>query len=243
MKSPTEKGESAIKEFLGHLLLKGAGPETVKMHVAGLKFLYGVTLDRQKVVARIPWPKVPHRTPDILSGSEMLALLKAVSSLVSALAMTTALRSGAAGQRGVPAASRGHRQQAWGHSTHPGADGPCVDSHDGEVRTRQRERKVVPHQVGLQLEATLAGPEAVCQDLGRYSHRVGLSNHRLLTVTDDVRHCAKCGGGNIHSQAFGRPATRDTRYHEWQHNDWQLQKAGPGQPKCAHDRPRCTHAE
>jgi hypothetical protein len=34
MKPPTEMGESAIKEFLGHLLLKGAGPETVKMHVA-----------------------------------------------------------------------------------------------------------------------------------------------------------------------------------------------------------------
>lgn len=94
MKPPTEMGESAIKEFLAHLLLKGAGPETVKMHVAGLKFLYGVTLDRQKVVERIPWPKVPHKKPDILSGSEVLALLKAVSPLVPAMAMTTAYAGG-----------------------------------------------------------------------------------------------------------------------------------------------------
>ena len=94
MKSPAQMGESAIKEYLAHLLLKGAGPETMEMNVAALKFLYGVTLDRQKVVERIPWPKGPHRIPDILSGSEMEALLKAVSSLVAAMAMTTAYAAG-----------------------------------------------------------------------------------------------------------------------------------------------------
>ena len=30
-----------------------------------------------------------------------------------------------------------------------------------------------------------AGPEAVYQYLGRYTHRVGISNHRLVSVTDD----------------------------------------------------------
>jgi hypothetical protein len=146
---------------------------------------------------------------------------------------------------------------------------------------------------------SFAGPESVYQYLGRYTHRVGLSNHRLLSATDeavtfrtrgeevatlhpheflrrfllhvlpdgfvklrhygllapgnvntklvaartvlevrspvpasapaeastselttwaellrrltglDVRHCAKCGG-DIHSRALDRPATRDT---------------------------------
>ena len=73
MKSPAELGENDIKEYLEHLQLKGAGPETLKMHVAALKFLYGVTLDREKEAKRIPWPKVLHRKPDILSGSEVLA--------------------------------------------------------------------------------------------------------------------------------------------------------------------------
>lgn len=31
-----------------------------------------------------------------------------------------------------------------------------------------------------------AGPESVYQYLGRYTHRVGLSNHRLVTATDDA---------------------------------------------------------
>lgn len=94
MKSPSQMGESAIKEYLAHLQLRGAGPETLKMNVAGLKFLYGVTLDRPKVVTRIPWPKVPHKKPDILSGSEMEKVLAAVGSLVPAMALTTAYGTG-----------------------------------------------------------------------------------------------------------------------------------------------------
>ena len=94
MKSPRELGETAIKQYLGHLLLAGAGPEKLKMHVAGVKFLYGVTLDRPKVAERIPWPKVPQKKPDILSGSEVAKLLKAVPSLVPAMALTTAYGAG-----------------------------------------------------------------------------------------------------------------------------------------------------
>lgn len=96
MKPPEELGETAIKEFLAHLLLRGAGPETLKMYVAGLKFLYGVTLDRPKVAARLLWPKVPHKKPDILSGTEVEELLRAAvaASLVSAMALTTAYGAG-----------------------------------------------------------------------------------------------------------------------------------------------------
>jgi integrase/recombinase XerD len=53
-----------------------------------------VTLDRSRVAERIPWPKVPHKQPDILSGSEVAKLLKAVSSLVPAMALTTAYGAG-----------------------------------------------------------------------------------------------------------------------------------------------------
>lgn len=94
MISPRDLGERAIKDFLGHLQMKGAGPETLKMSVAALKFLYGVTLDRPKVAERLPWPKVPHKKPDILSGTEMEKLLGAVKSLVPAVALTAAYAAG-----------------------------------------------------------------------------------------------------------------------------------------------------
>jgi integrase/recombinase XerD len=94
MTSPSEMGETAVKEYLEHLRLKGAGPETLKMNVAALKFLYGVTLDRPKVAERLPWPKVPHKKPDILSGTETEKVLAAVKSLVPAVALTTAYGAG-----------------------------------------------------------------------------------------------------------------------------------------------------
>jgi integrase/recombinase XerD len=94
MKSPRELGEGAIKEYLEHLLLRGAGPETVKMNVAGLKFLYGVTLDRPKVAERLLWPKVPHKKADILAGSEVLKLLGAMKSLVAGMVLATAYGAG-----------------------------------------------------------------------------------------------------------------------------------------------------
>lgn len=94
MKPPTELGESAMKEYLAHLQMRGAGPETLKMNVAGLKFLYGVTLDRPKVADRLLWPKVPQKKPDILSGTEVERVLHLVRGLVPAVALTAAYSAG-----------------------------------------------------------------------------------------------------------------------------------------------------
>ena len=94
MKSPRELGEAEVKEYLAHLQMKGAGPETVKMNVAGLKFLYGVTLDRPKVAERLLWPRVPHKKADILAGSEVLKLLGAMKSLVCGMVLMTAYGAG-----------------------------------------------------------------------------------------------------------------------------------------------------
>jgi site-specific recombinase XerD len=94
MKSPVELDEADIKEFLHRLLELGAGPETLKMHVAGVKFLFGVTLNRPEVAERIPWPKVPRRKPDILSGTEVEKVLRAVLGLAPAAVLTVAYGAG-----------------------------------------------------------------------------------------------------------------------------------------------------
>ena len=96
MVSPREMGLPEIKRYLGHLVYAGASPEKLKMHVAGLKFLYGVTLDRQEVAGKIPWPKVPLKMPDILSLSEVELLLEAAmsASLAPAVVSITAYGAG-----------------------------------------------------------------------------------------------------------------------------------------------------
>lgn len=81
-RSPERMGESEIKEYLIHLIEeKGISPATHHMHVASLKFLYKVTLRRPEAVARVPFPKVPRRLPQILTGSEALRLLSCVTSI------------------------------------------------------------------------------------------------------------------------------------------------------------------
>jgi integrase/recombinase XerD len=96
MLSPKEMGLTEIKDFLGQLARAGSSPETLKMHVAGLKFLYAVTLDREEVADKIPWPKVPHKKPDILSLSEVERVLEAAmaASWVSAMVPIAAYGGG-----------------------------------------------------------------------------------------------------------------------------------------------------
>lgn len=79
---PQKMGELEIRQFLMYLVeTKKVGPATRKMHVAAIKFLYEVTLRRPEVVAAIPWPKVAHGVPEILSGTEVAQLLDAVESI------------------------------------------------------------------------------------------------------------------------------------------------------------------
>lgn len=94
MRRPDELGEEEVKEYLDHLLSTGVSAETLKMQVAGLRFLYGVTLNRPEMAERLPWPTVPHKKPDILSGSEVKKLLAAVRGVVPAMATMTAYGAG-----------------------------------------------------------------------------------------------------------------------------------------------------
>jgi integrase/recombinase XerD len=94
-KPPEQMGELEIRQFLMHLVeTKKAGAARRKMYVAGIKFLYEVTLRRPEVVASIPWPKVAHRMPEILSGSEVTKLLDAVDSLKHRAVLMTAYGAG-----------------------------------------------------------------------------------------------------------------------------------------------------
>ena len=96
-RSPVKLGEREVKEFLLHMVNKeGIGPSTQGIYLAGIKFLYGVTLGRPEVVAGIPYPKRPGRLPDVLSGSEVERLLACITSirprLVSTVMYATGLR-------------------------------------------------------------------------------------------------------------------------------------------------------
>jgi site-specific recombinase XerD len=94
MRSPSDLSEDEVKEYLGYVVSTGASVETLKMQVAAISFLYGVTLGKPELAARLPRPKVPHKQPDILSGSEVKKLLGAMHGAAPAMAATTAYAAG-----------------------------------------------------------------------------------------------------------------------------------------------------
>jgi integrase/recombinase XerD len=92
---PEQMGEQEMRRFLLHLVEeRHIGPAGHKMHVAALKFLYGVTLDRPEVAVRVPWPKVPVKLPDILDGREVERLLGAIESMKYRAVLMTAYGAG-----------------------------------------------------------------------------------------------------------------------------------------------------
>ena len=94
-RSPDLMGEDEIRRFLLHLVrVRKVSPSVQKMHVAALKFLYRITLNRPEEVQRIPYPKARKTLPDVLSQDEILALLRAVQSIKYRTIIATAYATG-----------------------------------------------------------------------------------------------------------------------------------------------------
>lgn len=92
---PQEMGIEEVRAFLLHLQASGeVKPPTQHVYVAGIKFLYAVTLGRPEVAIAIPWPKVPKTLPTILSGTEVEALLEAIPSITYRTIVLTAYGAG-----------------------------------------------------------------------------------------------------------------------------------------------------
>lgn len=95
MKPPTELGEAQIRQYLHHLVdVCKASPFVQKMALAGIKFLYQKTLRRPDEVATIPWPKIPHSLPTILTFDEISRLFDAAVSPLDRAAFQVAFGSG-----------------------------------------------------------------------------------------------------------------------------------------------------
>ena len=90
-----EMGLEEVRTFLLHLSEeRKVRPATQHQYVAALRFLYGTTLGRPELATAIPWPKVPHTLPDILSGTEVEALLEAIGSVKYRAIVLTAYGAG-----------------------------------------------------------------------------------------------------------------------------------------------------
>jgi len=94
-RSPEELEEQEIRAFLLYLVRdRKVSVSNLRMHVAGIKFLYRVTLRTPEKVDQIPWPKGSKKLPEVLTKLEVLRILDQVSSLKYRAIITTAYAAG-----------------------------------------------------------------------------------------------------------------------------------------------------
>jgi len=94
MKPPAQLDREQVRSFFVHLLDRGASSFVVKMHVAAVRFLYERTLGMPEIVVELRYPKTPSPVPEILSGTEVFALLDALASTKLRAAVMTAYGTG-----------------------------------------------------------------------------------------------------------------------------------------------------
>ena len=151
-RSPKALGEAEIRAFLDHLVVeRQLSRSTQRVHVAAIRFLYEVTLDRPFTVQRIPFPRRDgERLPVILSVAEVERLLS-VQPAESPCDLMTLYGAGLRVSEVCALAPRRHRQPA---DVDPGARG---EGRQGSVR------HVEPAALGdvAGVLATAAAPGAV----------------------------------------------------------------------------------
>ena len=94
MRAPDKMGMAEITQFLLMLHERGESASSIKMYVASLHFLYGVTLNRPGEVENIPWPRVAQKLPAVVSRAEVEALLGKIEPLICRMVVMTAYGTG-----------------------------------------------------------------------------------------------------------------------------------------------------
>jgi len=77
---PSELGGEDAREFFQHLIeVKKASWTVYNQTVCALRFLYRVTLDRDEMIRRLPFPRQEKKLPTVLSEEEVTRFFQAVT--------------------------------------------------------------------------------------------------------------------------------------------------------------------
>ena len=100
---PSEMAQEEVRDWVDYLVEHGSiGPQRLRQHFAGLKFLFRKTLGKPEAVSFVSWPKAPERLPTVLTTDEVVSLLDAFTSrkysVFFAMMYATGLRVGEACQ-------------------------------------------------------------------------------------------------------------------------------------------------
>ena len=93
-RSPDTATIEELRRFQLHMVDRGSSPITLNATITGLKFFFGVTLDRAELMARMQPVHVPRTLPVVLSREEVARLIAAAPSLKYQTALSIAYGTG-----------------------------------------------------------------------------------------------------------------------------------------------------
>jgi integrase/recombinase XerD len=93
-RSPDKLGIEHVREYRLHLMKRGLKAASINPIVGALRFFYGTTLGQKTVAEQIPFSRVGHALPAVLSQGEVVRLLKRESNLKMRTALTTIYAAG-----------------------------------------------------------------------------------------------------------------------------------------------------
>ena len=170
MKAPDQLNGEDVRAFQVQLLSAKTSWSQFNQIVCGLRFFYKITLGRPKVVAMLPYGKKPKSLPVVLSMEEVGQLLSAAEPGRERMLLESRVYRGkflaglralqAAGKLKLPALLQEARSfTAW-------------------LSPLYAKEWVV------YAKPPFGGPEQVLKYLARYTHRVAISNHRLVKLAE-----------------------------------------------------------
>src|SRR3979411_287206 len=92
--SPERLDLEKVRAFQVHLVATGISWPALNQTVCALRFFYGVTLGHGEIPERIPYAREPRTLPVVLGADEVVRLFRAVPSLKTRAALTTAYAAG-----------------------------------------------------------------------------------------------------------------------------------------------------
>ena len=106
-RSPEQLTDEEVQTYLLHLVQhRKLAWASCRLAVNAFRFLYHVTLGRDRTDFRVPTPKVPQKLPEILSREEVWRLLDAAASAKHRLLLATTYAAGLASARSWPSTSK-----------------------------------------------------------------------------------------------------------------------------------------
>ena len=92
--SPANLGPEHLRAYLNHLIVQKVSSSYFNINVAALRFLYTITLERDWVLAKLPFQKRPRKLPTVLSIEEVTRFLASIPEGKMRTVLVTAYAAG-----------------------------------------------------------------------------------------------------------------------------------------------------